>query len=190
MPRNYDPAVTAPNAQRRPELAQEEAWVRAFLAQAEIGHLATAWDGQPFQTPTTFWYDAAGHQLAFHSHRVGRLRANVDHHAPACFEASRFGRFLASNVALEFSVQYASVVAFGRVRVVAEPDEQRRLLAGLIHKYFPRLTAGREYRPITDQELARTSVYALAIESWSGKENWPERADQSPDWPALPEDLL
>jgi hypothetical protein len=47
------------------------------------------------------------------------------------------------------------------------------------------MEAGREYRPITDQELKRTSVYAIRVESWSGKQNWPERADQSDEWPAL-----
>jgi len=44
----------------------------------------------------------------------------------------------------------------------------------LLDKCFPDLKAGRDYRPITDSELARTSVYAIAIESWSGKENWRE----------------
>ena len=190
MAKDYDPALTAPNAQRRPEYARDDAWVRAFLDRARIGHVATRWGEQPFLTPTTFWYDAAGHQIAFHSNVVGRLRANVERHERVCFAASEFGRFLPSNVALEFSVQYASVVVFGRVRVVADAAEQRRLLTGLIHKYFPALTAGHAYRPITDQELKRTSVYAIAVESWSGKENWPEHADQSDAWPPLPKELL
>jgi uncharacterized protein len=38
----------------------------------------------------------------------------------------------------------------------------------LIEKYYPTMTAGKECRPITDQELKRTSAYAIAIESWSG----------------------
>ena len=42
-------------------------------------------------------------------------------------------------------------------------------------------------RPVTDQELRRTAVYELRIESWSGKENWQEHADQSADWPPLDE---
>jgi hypothetical protein len=41
------------------------------------------------------------------------------------------------------------------------------------------MRVGHECRPITDQELARTSVYAMTVESWSGKENWPEQAEQS-----------
>ena len=48
----------------------------------------------------------------------------------------------------------------------------------------------RMANPITDKELARTSVYAVQIESWSGKENWMEQADQLPDWPPLPDELL
>ncbi len=47
------------------------------------------------------------------------------------------------------------------------------------------MTPGKEFRPITDQELARTTVYALVIDSWSGKENWAGQAEQSLDWPSL-----
>ena len=46
----------------------------------------------------------------------------------------------------------------------------------------------KDFRPITHKELKRTTVYAIEIESWSGKENWKERADQSDEWPALGEE--
>ena len=52
------------------------------------------------------------------------------------------------------------------------------------------MKAGREYREITDKELRSTSVYAIAIESWSGKENWKDRADQSDEWKPLEESLF
>jgi nitroimidazol reductase NimA-like FMN-containing flavoprotein (pyridoxamine 5'-phosphate oxidase superfamily) len=97
------------------------------------------------------------------------------------------GRLLPSNVALEFSVQYRSVMVFGMVRILEADDEKRAALTGLLEKYFPKMEAGREYRPITEKELKRTSVYELKIESWSGKENWNERAEQSEEWPALEE---
>ena len=190
MPKDYDPAVTLPNAQRRREHARDDEWTRAFLHRAPIGHVATQWDEQPFINPTTFWYDEAQHRILFHSNVAGRVRANSEHHDRVCFEATEFGRFLPSNVALEFSVQYRSVVVYGRVHVLEGDDEKRAALYGLIGKYFPHLSAGREYRPITDAELKRTSVYAIAIESWSGKENWPEQAEQSDDWPPLTSEVL
>lgn len=190
MPKDYSLNVTPANAQRRPANAMSDAWTRGFLRRALIGHVATLWDDQPFINPTNFWYDPERHEIYFHSNSVGRVRANAERQPRVCFEASEFGRFLPSNVALEFSVQYESAVAFGTVRVLDDAGDKRRALEGLLQKYFPHLAAGREYRPMTDVELKRTSVYAIHIESWSGKRNWVERADQSGEWPALPEELL
>jgi hypothetical protein len=188
MPKGYRLNKNPPNRQRRPHLAQGEEWIRDFLKSAVVGHIATRWDEQPFITPVNFWYDSERHEIYFHSNIVGRLRANADRHREVCFEASRHGRLLPSNVALEFSIQYESVIAFGKIRILEDDQEKRRALYGLIEKYFPGMRPGEHYRPITDQELKRTSVYAIAIESWSGKRNWKERADQSEEWPALGEE--
>ena len=42
---------------------------------------------------------------------------------------------------------YASVVAFGTIRVLEDDEEKRRALDGLLAKYFPALQPGKEYRP-------------------------------------------
>jgi nitroimidazol reductase NimA-like FMN-containing flavoprotein (pyridoxamine 5'-phosphate oxidase superfamily) len=186
MPRDY--TNQSPIAfQRRPHLARDDDWIRALLREARIGHIGTSVDGQPFITPTTFWFDEANHQIAFHSNVMGRIRSNIESNPKVSLEASELGKFLPSNVALEFSLQYRSVMVFGTARVVTDPAEARRLLYGLISKYFPTMTPGKEYREITDQELRATSVYAIRIEAWSGKENWEDRADQSDEWTPLDE---
>jgi nitroimidazol reductase NimA-like FMN-containing flavoprotein (pyridoxamine 5'-phosphate oxidase superfamily) len=188
VPCDYSLTTQSPTAkQRLPENARDDEWVRAFLRVAQVGRVATAWDGQPFVTPTTFWYDEANQRIIFHSNLAGRLRANLERNPKVCLEASAMGRLLPSNVALEFSLQYRSVMVFGTVRILESDEEKRAALAGLLEKYFPEMQAGREYRPSTDKELKRTSVYELKIEAWSGKENWHERADQSDEWPALDE---
>jgi len=186
MPRDY--SNQSPTAfQRRPHLTQEVDWIRTFLREARIGHIATSLDGQPFINPTMFWLDEEHHQIAFHSNVAGRIRSNIESNPKVSLEASELGKFLPSNVALEFSLQFRSVVVFGTARLVTDPSEARRLLYGLIGKYFPAMTAGREYREITDKELRATSIYAIQIDEWSGKENWAPRADQSDEWPALDE---
>ena len=186
MPRDY--ANQSPAAfQRRPHLTKDEDWIRSFLKEAKVGHIASSVDGQPFLNPSTFWFDEANHQIIFHSNVAGRIRSNIESNPKVCFEASELGKMLPSNVALEFSLQYRSVIVFGTARILTNLDEMRRVLYGLIQKYFLSMTAGREYREITDKELRRTSVYAIRIEEWSGKENWKDRADQSDEWPALDE---
>lgn len=186
MPRNYE--NQSPTAfQRRPHLTKDDAWIRAFLKEVQAAHIATSAEGLSYINPTTFWYDEENHQIIFHSNIAGRVRSNIEANPKVSMEASELGRLLPSNVALEFSLQFRSVVIFGTARTISDPSEARKLLYSLISKYFPKMTAGKEYREITDKELRATSIYAIKIEAWSGKENWEERADQSDEWPALNE---
>ncbi len=191
MPRNYSLTKNPPTAhQRKPEYARDDIWIKELLKKGQVAHIATVWDEQPFVTPTNYYFDEAKHRLIFHSNLAGRIRANIERHPRACIEVSEVGRYLPSNVALEFSLQFKSVMVFGAVHIVDEPEEKREVLHQLIAKYFAPMELGRDYRPTTDAELKRTSVYELKIESWSGKENWKDAADQSDEWPALDEKWL
>ncbi len=86
-------------------------------------------------------------------------------------------------------MQYEAVVAFGTIRVVEDHAEKRDYLQGLLDKYFGEMESGKDYRPITEDELKQTSVYAIAVDNWSGKRNWKDRADQgeADEWPPLDE---
>ena len=190
MPRDYSLEVTPPAQPRRPQNATDDAAIRALLARTQVGYVATRWETQPFLNMTTFWYDESHHRIIFHSNAVGRVRADTERFPEVCFAAHEVGHLLPSNVALEFSIQYEGVVAFGKIRVLEDPDEKRAALNGLIAKYFGHMTPGKEFRPISDKELKQTSVYEIKVESWSGKRNWVERADQSEEWPPLSDEML
>ena len=187
--RKHDPSETPFNKQRRSQNAMDDNWIINFLNKVQIGHIVTRWDNQPFINPSTFWYNSIRHEIYFHSNAVGRVRANSEMHTETCFETYRSGRLLPSNIPLEKSMQYESVVAFGKIRVVEDFDAKREYLQGLLDKYFGEMESGKDYRPITEDELERTSVYAIAIDSWSGKQNWKDRADQggTDEWPPLDE---
>jgi nitroimidazol reductase NimA-like FMN-containing flavoprotein (pyridoxamine 5'-phosphate oxidase superfamily) len=143
--------------------------LRALLERAQFGTLATSLDSQPYQNVNLFWFDADHQRLYFHTAREGRTRTNIEANPRVCFSAAEMGRLLPADTALEFSVEYASVIAFGKARLVSEEQEARRGLQGLLEKYFPDLTPGEHYRPITADELERTAVFALDVESMSGK---------------------
>ena len=184
MPTDYQ-SLAATDRQRRPELSRGDDFIKALLHRGVVAHVGNVSGDQPFVHPTNYWYDEPGHRLVFHGHLAGRTRSNLDHFPRACAEVSEFGRLLPSNSPYELSIQYRAVLVFGRVAVISEPAQARAALTGLIARYFPALREGQDYRPITPQELGATSVYVLAIESWSGKENWPEAAEQLADWTPL-----
>ena len=174
-----DYAALPPTALRRPdrELTDEQA-LKALLHRAPMGTLATVHEGQPFVNSNLYVYDEAKHCIYMHTAKVGRTRANVEADERVCFTVNEMGRLLPADEALEFSVEYTGVVAFGRATVVTEQAEATDGLQQLLDKYFPHLKAGEHYRPIVAEELVRTSVYRIQIDQWSGKRK--QAADDFP----------
>lgn len=169
--------------------APDDAWIRERLRTAAVGTLATARDGRPFLNTNLFAYEPADDGLGaiwLHTAHVGRTAANValDAPAPVCFSVFEMGRMLPAGRALEFSVEYAGVVAFGSGHVVQDADAQRHGLALLMAKYAAHLEPEADYEPPSDADLARTSVFRVEITSWSGKTK--AAPDDFPDayrWP-------
>lgn len=162
-------ALPATETRRSDRAVEDESWFRAFLHSAPVGILATLHDGQPFVNSNLFLYDEQTHSIYTHTARVGRTRANIESEEKVCFTITEMGRLLPADEALEFSVEYAGVVIFGRANVVDDPQEETRILQALLDKYAPHLKAGRDYRPPVEEELKRTSVFRIRIDEWSAK---------------------
>ena len=169
MPRPY--LQQAPNELRRKDRAvEDEAWIRVFLRRAPFGAFAFSQEGQPFINSNIFVYDEGRHAIYFHTAREGRTRSILEQNPGACFSISEMGRLLPAKEALEMSVEYRGVAAFGKAQVVEDEEESYAALQGLLDKYFPHLRPGEDYRPTTPEEWKRTAVYRFDIELWSGKE--------------------
>lgn len=168
MPKDYT-ALPYNQVRRADRAVEDEGWIKALLHRAPVGSLATVNEGQPFINTNLFVYDEQTHAVYTHTARVGRTRANVDEDERVCFSVSEMGRLLPAPEALEFSVEYAGVVIFGRACVVDNTEEAKRALQLLLDKYAPHLKPDVDYRPTTDEELKRTAVYKIHIDSWSGK---------------------
>jgi len=166
------------HVRRTPNEVTDADWIRALLHRAPLGQLATVYDGQPFINSNTFVYDEPAHAIYLHTARVGRTRANLEIADRVCFSVSTIGRFLPAADAVNFGVEYSGVVIFGTGSVVEDRDQARRALQMLLDKYFGHLKSGIDYNAITDGDLARTSVYKVAIEAWSGK-----LGEEPPDFP-------
>lgn len=159
-----------PTQMRRSDRAvEDEAWIHNLLKRAAVGYLATAFQDQPFINSNLFVYDEPRHVIYMHTALVGRTPANAKANPLVCFSVTEMGRLLPAEEALEFSVEYSSVIAFGRATLLEDAEEKIHGLQLLLGKYAPHLRPGEHYRPMTDEELKRTAVYRIEIDSWSGK---------------------
>src|SRR4030042_1495196 len=119
--------------------AKEEAWAREFLHKAPFGMLATEFEGQPFMKPSLFVYNEARNAIYIHGALEGRMRTNLETNRRVCFCAAEIGRLLPADTAMEFGVEYASVVVFGEAATVIDEEEARMGLQLILDRYFPHM---------------------------------------------------
>ncbi len=155
---------------RRDRQVTDDEWIIALLDRAEYGVLATCLGGQPFAVARNFVYDRGLHCIYLHGARKGRTFETVRNGARATLAVSEMGRLLPAARAVNMSVEYAGVVIFGRVSLVKDPSEATRALHLLVEKYFPHLARGRDYEPVSADDLKVTATLRLDVEAWSGKE--------------------
>jgi nitroimidazol reductase NimA-like FMN-containing flavoprotein (pyridoxamine 5'-phosphate oxidase superfamily) len=156
---------------RRERAVTDEAWIKAFLHSGAWGALATVAEGQPFIHARLYVYDEGAQAIYLHAGLEGRTRSNLERDDRVCFSVSEMGRLLPDKIAAEFSLEYAGVTVFGRGVVVEDDEEKAHGLQLLMHKYAPHMEPERDYRPANRDEIDRTSVFRIDIESWSAKKN-------------------
>ncbi len=168
MPIDY--ANQVPTTMRRNDRAvNDEEWIKGFLKHVAVGTMATVHQDQPFLNSNLFVYDADNHCIYMHTAHVGRTQANIALNNKVCFTVMEMGRLLPAEAALNFSVEYESVVVFGRAMLVDNGAEAKQALQMLLDKYAPHLKPITDYHPPTDEELKVTAVFRIEVDDWTGK---------------------
>jgi len=160
---------------RREDRSKDEDWIKALLHRGEAAVLSAVVEGLPFSLPRIYAFDEDRGAIFVHGAHGGKTGEvmdvkRADGGVPMSVTVFEMGRLLPADEALEFGVEYASVVVSGRASEVEDPGEALHGLELLMEKYAPHLKAGRDYRPIAPDEVARTSVIRIDIEAWSGKQ--------------------
>ena len=155
---------------RQDRAMPDETQIEAFLESAPFGFLATSVEDQPYINPKLFWYEKATRRIYFHSAMSGRTQDNLLLNPQVCFSAAEMGRMLPSESACDFGIEYSSVCVFGRARLVEDEDEKKHGLRGLLQKFTHHLQADHHDPAMDPNQLKRTAVFAIEIESWSGKQ--------------------
>jgi len=161
---------------RRKDRSKNEEWIRALLHRGGAAVLATIQAGRPVPIPLNYVYDEGRNAIYLHTALKGGSRGSLP--GPAALSVFEMGRMLPADEALEFGVEYKSVVVFGTGSVVEDPEEAEAALVLIMEKYAPHLKAGVDYRPVAPEEVRRTAVLRVDIEGWSGKEK-----KEAPDFP-------
>lgn len=151
---------------RHPERAVPER-AEEILRAGRVAHVAFAVDGQPYVLPFTYHYEAG--RLYLHGAPASRALATLRAGAPVCVEVTLLDGLVASRMAKYHSMNYRSVMVFGRAVEVTDEAEQRAVFERMTAHYFPGRTAGHDYAPARQGDLRGTRLLAIAVEELSAK---------------------
>jgi nitroimidazol reductase NimA-like FMN-containing flavoprotein (pyridoxamine 5'-phosphate oxidase superfamily) len=151
---------------RHPERARPEL-VEAVLRAGHVAHVAFVAEGQPVVLPFTYHYEEGA--LYVHGAPASRAVRAIGSGAAVCVEVLLLDGLVASRDAKSHSMNYRSVVVFGRAETVADLAEKRALFERMTARYFSGRTAGQDYTPATDGHLKSADVLRIQLEEWSGK---------------------
>jgi nitroimidazol reductase NimA-like FMN-containing flavoprotein (pyridoxamine 5'-phosphate oxidase superfamily) len=138
--------------------------VHAVLDAGHVCHVAFIQDGQPVVIPTAYWRE--GDHLYIHGSTKSRMAMALAQGAPACVAVTLLDGLVLARSAFHHSMNYRSVVAFGRFEPV--PDDHK--LAAL-EAFTEKLAPGRwaEIRGPNKQEFKATMVLRLPLNEASAK---------------------
>ncbi|MGD8455978.1 MAG: pyridoxamine 5'-phosphate oxidase family protein [Anaerolineales bacterium] len=170
--RNVNKYASKPRHEvRRKEYAvDDDVWIESLLTRSLYGTLGTVYETQPFLTPLLFVYAAEEHAIYFHGAQMGRLRANIEMNPNVCFNVTEVGRVLPREKAVNFNIEYDSVIIFGKAQPIRDKKEVGRLLQRIMNKYTPQLKPNVGYIPAQPEDIDRTLVVKITIEDWTGKQ--------------------
>ena len=176
---------------RRTDKTMTGPQVEELLRSGHCGRLGTVGaDGWPYICPLLFvWQEG---KLWFHNTGAeGHLKSNLRQDPRACFEVDTPGQVFAyGRFDCDTSIEYQSVVAFGRVTITDDPALRTRFFDSLMAKYYSKdVSRPKHFYPRLDS----ITLYSMTIERITGKaqslpaeqERWPA-ADRTRSPHAVP----
>lgn len=143
----------------------QRATVYAILDAGRLAHVGFCVDAQPFVIPML--YAREGDALILHGSIASRLTNHLGAGAPACVEVTHVDGLVLARSHFNHSMNYRSVVAFGRATLIEDGAEKAAALARFVDALLPGRAA--EARPADRSELAATHVLRFCIEDASAK---------------------
>ena len=120
-----------------------------ILSQGVVAHVGFVEDGLPYVIPLSYHYDMdAPGKIYLHGSIRSRAMEVLASGAPVCVTVTLTG-LVYSRKAMNHSMNYRSVVLFGKGREVTDADEKFSLFDAMVQRYFPGRYGGERLQRAT-----------------------------------------
>ena len=158
--------------------SQERELIYSILDEALIAHVGFVNNEQPFVIPMA--YGRKGDRLYLHGASVSRLLKTLEQGVDVCITVTLLDGLVIARSLFHHSMNYRSVVLFGKAKLVEDENEKMSALKALTEQ----MIFGRwdEARIPNTKELKVTTVLVLKIEEGSAKVRTGAPSDDEEDY--------
>jgi len=159
----------------------EHETVYAILDEGFICHVGFVFEGKPVVIPTG--YARANDKLYIHGSQASRMLRTLSEGIDLCVTVTLVDGLVLARSAFHHSINYRSVVVFGRASCVDDPVEKNAALLA----FSEQVIRGRwdDVREPTENELKQTNVLCLPLTDASAKVRTGPPIDDEEDY-AMP----
>lgn len=136
-----------------------------ILDEAFVCHVGFCAEGQPFVIPTSF--ARIGDRLVVHGSAASRMMRNLSEEIDVCLTVTLIDGLVLARSAFHHSMNYRSVVVFGKAKIVTDEREKYEALKAFTEHIVPGRWAS--VRPPSKNELKGTTVLSLDLTEASAK---------------------
>lgn len=152
--------------------------VYSILDEAIICHVGFTINGRPFIIPTA--YVRIKDYIYIHGANSNRMINAISSGSEACITVTLLDGYVLARSAFHHSMNYRSVVMFGKGEVVEDKEEKIAALKAFTEHMMP--NRWDDVRKPTDKELNATSILKLRIEEASAKIRTGPAVDDEEDY--------
>jgi nitroimidazol reductase NimA-like FMN-containing flavoprotein (pyridoxamine 5'-phosphate oxidase superfamily) len=143
---------------------RERELIEHVIAKAQVCRLGLCRDGLPYIVPLSFGYDGA--YIYFHTASEGLKLDYLAANNRVCFELEHDVRVLENATdPCHWSFSYYSVIGFGLVEEILDPDGKAQALNQVMRHY-----SSRDWS-LTAESVRSVRVWRIAIEQITGKQS-------------------
>ncbi len=135
-----------------------------IINSCDVCRLGLAKDNLPYIVPLSFGYD--GKNVYFHTAPTGQKIEYLAANAQVCVEFERDVRIIPHESSpCSWSTSFQSVICFGEVEEITEPEKMLVALNIIMRHY-----SGREWE-ISPEKLPALRTWRIKIAAWHGKQS-------------------
>ncbi|MEP6901282.1 MAG: pyridoxamine 5'-phosphate oxidase family protein [Actinomycetota bacterium] len=156
----------------------ERETINKILDEAIVCHVGFVVDNQPFVIPTSF--ARIDDRLMIHGSAASRMMRNLSEEIDVCVTVTLIDGLVLARSAFHHSINYRSVVIFGKAKVVSDENEKFDALRAFTEHIVPNRWS--EIRPPSANELKGTTVLSLPLTEASAKIRTGNPVDDEEDY--------